>query len=576
MAKQQTIKKTPGQPARKHAPKAPASPAGSGSPGTAWMPWVLAATAFLLFATGFHNEMVAMDDHTATVDNPALKDFSFFRRFNLGMYAPVTWFGYAMAYQVGDKDPFYYHVLSAVVHAINTVLVFRLFRRLGSGRDVFAFVVALLFAVHPLQVEAVSWIAGFSTPLFSLFYLLALNFYVRYLDEPANRRAFWLALGSFLVACLAKSAAVTLPLTMLVVDLWLKRPLNAKTLLEKAPFFLISIVFGLLTLYSRGQSGHTITPLSETYNLFDRFLMASHTVLFYWTKLLIPTGLSIWYPFEKVEGAWPWPYYAAPFVLAGLLYAAWSVRRTAPFVWHGVLFYLSCIVLALPYYTIGTFELRSDRYNYLAALGIFAILASLPFFVKERRPALSTAAWGLLAVLGVFYVGAAATRIGEWRNTLTLMTDAIETQGDNYGQAYLWRGMHYGDRAMTSGKPAELQHAIEDLSKAIERNPGLIEAYKHRGNLYGLTKQFDKSVADLTVYLEKFPNDGEIRYNRALSYLNLNRPQEALADVNKVLETNPNVTRAYRLRGNLYKQLGETAKGEADLKQYEVRQAAEK
>ena len=134
------------------------------------MPWVAAGIAFILFATGFNNPMVAMDDHSATVNNPAVRDFSLkiFTQFNLGMYAPITWLGYALAQALGSGAPFWYHLLSAAVHTANVVLVFRLFHRLESNTTV-AFFIALFFAIHPMQVEAVSWIAAFSTPLFALY-----------------------------------------------------------------------------------------------------------------------------------------------------------------------------------------------------------------------------------------------------------------------------------------------------------------------------------------------------------------------------------------------------------------------
>lgn len=527
-----------------------------------WLPWALAGLAFLLFSTGFGNPMVSMDDHTATLDNPAVTDFKLFSNINLGMYAPLTWLGYAIAYTLGKDSPLWYHLLSGLVHALNVVLVFKLFRRLESSVTV-AGVVAFFFAVHPMQVEAVSWIAGFSTPLFSMFSLLAMNFYVEHTRQESFSQKYWLALGMFLLACLSKSAAVTLPLALLVLDIWLKRPLNQRSILEKIPFFALSVVFGIATLYTRTKAGQTDTP--DIFSVSDRALMICHTILFYWKKLLLPTGLSIWYPFEKTNGDWDWTYYAAPLVLAGLLFLAWRSRRAAPFVWWGLLFYLANIVLALPYSTFGTFELRSDRYNYLACLGIFAILAALPGYLKEKRPGWVGGAWALLVGFGLVWLVTAGLRIRDWKDTITLIDKAIAAEGDNFGKAYLWRGMYLGDKG-------KVGPALQDLTKAIEKNPSLTDAYKYRGGLLGVTKQYEKSVADLNKYLAANPGDGEQYYNRGLSLLNLSRPQDAIADFNKTLELNPDFYRAYRARGNAYKSIGETAKGDADLAEWERRQ----
>lgn len=526
-----------------------------------WLPWVLAGLALLLYATGVSNGMVAMDDHSATVNNPAVKDFALFGQFNLGMYAPVTWAAYGLAYSIGKDNAFWYHLLSALVHAANVLLVFRLFRYLSPNWH-FAGIVALFFAIHPIQVEAVSWIAGFSTPLFSLFYLAALLCYLQYRSESGQTTGrLGLALGLFVLACLSKSAAVTLPLTMLVLDLWLSRTLSAKMLTEKIPFFAVSLFFGVLTLYSRAAAGHTGADALVQYTFFDRFLMVCHTIPFYWLKILAPTGLSIWYPFEKMDGNWPVSYFAAPLVLAGVCWAAWRWRNQAKVVGLGLLFYLSNILLSLPYATFGTFELRSDRYNYLACLGVFALLAALPSALAAKKGSWANAAWGLLFLLSLFYGYQTVHRIRDWKDTLTLINKAIAEQGDNFGKAYLWRGMEYGD----AGKR---QPAIEDFTRAIDKNPGLIDAYKYRGGLLGMTGQHEKALADLNIYLDQNPNDPEYLFNRGVALRKLGKYPEAIADFSKTLQLQPTFAPAYRARGNAYSEMGETAKAQADLEMY--------
>jgi len=526
-----------------------------------WLPWLLAAISFILYSTGFGNEMVGMDDHSATVDNPAVKDFLIFSGFNLGMYAPVTWIGYEIAYILGKDSANWYHFLSALVHGINVLLVFRLFRRLDSSLTMSA-LVALFFAIHPLQVEAVAWIAGFSTPLFSMFCLLAMNYYIRHTKEEAGGfgKNYWLAVTMFLIACLAKSAAVTLPLTLLVLDLWKKRGLSPRVLLEKVPFFVISLGFGLLTLYSRQYAGQLNQPADFT--LLDRGLMACHSVLFYWKKLILPTGLSIWYPFEKTDGAWSWDYLASPFILLAILFAAWRSRQAMPLLWIGILFYLSNIVLSLPWSTFGTFELRSDRYNYLAGLGFFALLASLPDYLKDKKPGWIGAVWAVLLGLAFTWLVTSALRIRDWKDTTTLIGKAIAATGDNFGKAYLWRGMAYG-------KASDAQKAIQDFSRALQKNEMLYESYKYRGNIFGVMKQYQQSVDDLSKFLEHYPDEVPELYNRGLSYANLDRNQDAINDFTRALEIDSTFARVYRARGNCYLKLGETEKGNADLAKYD-------
>jgi tetratricopeptide (TPR) repeat protein len=524
-----------------------------------WVPWAFALVAFFIYSTGFKNAMVGLDDHTATVNNPAVRDFLLFNGFNLGMFAPLTWIGYEIAYILGKDNPFWYHLLSGVVHALNVVLVFRLFRRLDFGLTTAA-LVSLFFAIHPLQVEAVAWIAGFSTPLFSFFSLLATNYYLDHTKEGTGMgKAYWLALGMFVAACLAKSAAVTLPLTLLVLDWWKKRPLDRQSVLEKVPFFAVALGFGALTIYSRQFAGQLNQPAD--FSLLDRGLMVCHSIVFYWKKLLLPTGLSIWYPFEKNNGVWSWDYYASPAILAAILFGAWRSRLAMPLLWFGALFYLSNIILALPWATFGTFELRSDRYNYLAGLGMFAILASLPGILKEKQPKWENTAWAVLVGYTLVCLVGTLLRVRDWKDTPTLLSKAMAVQGDNFGKAYLWRGMAYG-------KAADAPKAIKDFTLAIEKNPMLIEAYKYRGNLHGVMKNFQQSVDDLTKFLEQFPNEVPELYNRGLSYANLNRDREAIADFSRAMELDTSFTRVLRARGNCYKKIGEYEKAAADLSRF--------
>jgi tetratricopeptide (TPR) repeat protein len=153
-------------------------------------------------------------------------------------------------------------------------------------------------------------------------------------------------------------------------------------------------------------------------------------------------------------------------------------------------------------------------------------------------------------------------RIRDWKDTRTLVDKALATSGDNFGKAYLWRGMAYSEAS-------DAQKALQDLSKALQKNPNLHEAYKFRGNIFGMMKNYDQSVTDLTKFLEFYPEEVPELYNRGLSYANLKRLPEAVADFNRAIELDTTFARVYRARGNCLIELGETEKGNADLKKYD-------
>lgn len=531
-----------------------------------WQPVLLAGLAFLLFATGFGNEMLGIDDHMATVDNPAVKNLDL-TAFNLGMYAPVTWIGYAIAYTIGKDNAFWYHLLSALVHAGNVLLVFRLLQRLDV-RDSVVGAVTLLFAVHPIQVESVAWIAGFSTPLFSMFCLLSALFYLRHAEvETGSPKHYALSLGLFVAACLAKSLAVMLPLLLLAIDFLWKKPnvKGVKRLLGYAPYFIIALVFGVFTFYTRSAAGVEVGVAFGEYTPLERFLLVCYTPLLYWWKLLAPLNLSVYYSFNKVNGQLPLIYYAAPLIIAVVVYASWRFRRQAPYLGQGLSFFAANIIFYLPFYSVGTFELCADHYNYLAAIGIFYILVSGWEAARRSFPDFS----GGLLWLGRLWVVALIVlclmQIRLWKDTISIVSNAIDKGFHQHGKMYQARALAFAD------DKKDLAAAMSDFNKALEINPQLFDSYKYRGGLYGVTKQYEKSVADLSKYLEQFPNDAEQHYNRGLSLLNLNRAQEAITDFNKTLEINPDFSRAYRARGNAYNQIGQADRGAADLAEWEKR-----
>ena len=534
-----------------------------------WQTWLPPLLAFALFSMCLRHEILGIDDHTATLDNPAVTSFSPFTHLNLGMYAPITWLFYGLAYALGKDSPIFYHLLSLFAHTANVWLVSRMVQRLSGQRSV-AFWVALLFAVHPIQVESVAWIAGFSTPLYALFFLLAANWYLEYAEQPEQKQPYFLALGAFVLACLSKSAAVTLPLVLVLFDWWAKRPvLERRRIMGYVPFFALALFFGLLTVWSRHEAGMNMDANGNNYSVLDRILVVCYTPVLYWGKYLLPLTLNIYYGFEKVNGQFPWYYWVSPLVLAGVMYAGWRWRNQARYVWFGLLFFFANLSVMLPFRSMGTFELCADHYNYLAVIGIFFLLANGIPALMERWP---NRAGALRAVVGIWTVSMlvlSVRQIGYWKDTLSVVSHAIENGSHQNGRLYEARG-----NALAKNK--DISGAIKDYSKAIEINPELWESYKYRGSLYGARKQYDRSVSDLGKYVEKYPENHEQLFNLGLSLYNLGHLPEAVKAFNRTLELDPDFERAYAARGNAYMAMGDSAKAELDLREYDRRKLKEK
>jgi protein O-mannosyl-transferase len=566
--------------AKKNTPKntTPKSTAPQIQPSQDWTPWILMAAAFFIYAMGFAHPLVEMDDYSATRDNPAVVNFAPFTNFNLGMYAPLTWLFYGIAYQLeggaADKTPdsaFWYHILSALVHAASTCFVFLLMKR-GGLEKLLAAGVALLFAIHPIQVESVAWVAGFSTPLYGMFVLSALLLYQRFVRESHEGVSgamnwYYLAIGMMLLGCLSKSSAVITPLLLIVLDLWNKPHYQSRQaqLMAYAPFFGLALAFGLLTLYSR--SGIDLPfGIRNEYSGIERLFLVAYAPIFYIYKTLLPLRFNVYYAFEKINNQLPVYYYLAPVMIAGLAWAGWKFRKTIPLIGIGLLFFIVNHLVTLPLAPVGSFELCADHYNYLACIGLFIALAGVYQYIANNNKNYQSIANIVIFVFIAFSTIQTLRHLRLWRDVVSLINNAIDNGYDSYGKTYFWRG----SALAKTGKSADIAKAIQDFTKAIEMDSSLTEAYKYRGGLYGVTGKFALSVQDINKYLSTQPADStDYRYNRGLSYLNMGKRAEAMADMNRVIAADPNFYSAFRARGNLYYEMGDTLRGNADIAEFE-------
>lgn len=510
-----------------------------------WPPLTLVLACLGVYALSVSNGFVFFDDDKAILFNTALDNPSlvkFFTGQNLGMYAPITWITYWIGYLISGKEAWGYHAISLVLHLVNGVMVWIMLRKL-TGLNWVAWLTALLFAVHPMQVEAVSWAAALSTVLFTTFYLGSILSYLRYSDTGA---ASWLvaSLGAFVLAVLSKSAAVTLPLVLLAIDFYKNEKLIGKNWLSKIPFLLISLIFGIYTFVTREREGHDIELMSAAFTFVDRFFMVSQTLLFYPVKLLIPLGYSISYPFVKMEGVWPWTYYAAPLVLVAIAFVVWRFARNDKDVLLGLGLYLLPLLVMLPYRTVGSFELRSDRYVYFSCIGLFFLGAVL----LERTKLSVPLRLGLPLVLALVFGYLANQQTEVWKNGEALFNNCVKkTPESSLCQCNL---------AYNELLSYDFQGAIKHYSEALKYDPNTVEAYNGRAQAYLNNRQFDLALADFTKALEGGIVTPRLHLGRGKCLVILNRASEALPDLNKSIELEPNLPEAYYFRAVVYEKGG--------------------
>ena len=559
----------------------------------AWLPQLLlAAAAIVVYATSISNDFVYFDDDKAILYNAALQNPSlskFFTGQNLGMYAPISWIAYWVGHGISGKEAWGYHLLGLLIHALNAVMVFAFLKHL-TGRDWAAFFAALLFAVHPMQVEAVSWAAALSTVLFSSFYLGSLLAYLQWRIKSTSPQIhkspiIWLGVSllAFLAACLSKSAAVTLPLVLLAVDFYLERTATRLTtqgrqtstpasrptttpishqmtlsrqttsLLSKIPFFAGAFIFGLYTFSTRAQEGHNIETSSAVFSLADRFFMACETLLFYPVKLLIPLGYSISYPFVKMEGVWGWEYYAAPIALLALIFFIWKKWRDNPDALLGLALYLLPLSIMLPFRTVGSFELRSDRYVYLSCIGLF-FLAGI--FLEKVKPEIRNAVlFGSAALLGFL----AYHQTAVWSDGVKLFKNCTEKTPES---SLCQCNLAY-NQLITN----DYQNAVNHYSESLKYDPSTVEAYNGRGQAYFQLRKYPEALADFTKAIEAGIVTPKLFLNKGKCLVILNRAPEAVPDLIRSIELEPKSHEAFYFRGVAYEKGGDIPKALADYGQ---------
>ncbi len=517
-----------------------------------------ALAAFLAYLPSLHNGFVSWDDQAYVYANESLRRLDLWR-FLTGNFAgnwhPLTMISLAVDYAVWGLDPFGYHLTNAVIHALNTGLVFLIATRLyglratdngGRGGFMAGLAAALLFGLHPLRVESVAWVSERKDVLFFFFYALSVLVYLRYAAPDAARKARWYlaALALFVLSLLSKPMAVSLPLVLLVLDLYpLGRLENAqdakKAVLEKIPFFAAAVALALVTVFT--QQGALAPSGSVAFKV--RVFTAVRAYAFYLYKTFLPAGLVPYYPLFPNASVLTAGYMAAfALFIAVTVLCVLTYKRTRLFaaLW---LFYVVTLLPASGIVQVGG-QAVADRYTYLPGLAPVLLLAfgaaRLSGAGRGARAAVTATLIGAAAVLSVLSV----RQEHVWKDTVSLWTHEI----DYYPVIFAYRaraaeykklGMtekeiaDYGVIIRTGGQDIDLFHierarafdslgdtaaALKDLGAALAINPASVTALNNRGNVYRKTGDYKKAIADFQRAATLAPANAAVRINMALAY----------------------------------------------------------
>ena len=464
---------------------------------------------------------------------------------------PLTWLSHMLDVSLFGLEPGFHHLVNLLFHLLNTSLLF-LVLKTATGACWRSAFVAALFALHPLHVESVAWIAERKDVLSTFFGLLAIGAYCRYTQRPGWRKFLPVAIF-FSLGLMAKPMLVTLPLVLLLMDFWplgrlkpsmpkassapapagerkkskkkkQQPPTTASVksagtgsphlaiVTEKIPLILLSALSSLITLYAQQQGG--AVSAVDAYPLGTRIANALASYFLYLVKMVWPANLAVYYPFVKDVPVWQ--ALAGALLLIAVTFAAVRTARRFPYLLFGWLWYLITLLPVIGIVKVGEAAM-ADRYTYIALIGPFVAVSWGVYELAARwtRGKEAMAAAGLMVVTAL----AAATFVqaGTWKNSATLFRHALTVTENNF--------MAHTNLAVALIDEARLDEALPHLETATKIRPD-------------------------------FPN---ARFNLGVIRMRQGKDDEAMGHFKAALHIDPGFARASHYAGLLHLQRGESA-----------------
>ena len=521
----------------------------------------LALAILAAYSPLWHAGFVAFDDNDYVVSNDMVKQgvtwpgiVWAFSTIYASNWHPLTWLSHMVDCQLYGLNPAGHHLTSLLLHAANSILLFLLLQRMTKAQWPSA-LVAAFFALHPLHVESVAWIAERKDVLSTLFWILTVWAYVRYTEEHALKspkaETFYMnAVVLFALGLMAKPMLVTLPFVLILLDYWpLQRPWTSlwRSIEEKSLFFILAAVSCAATVMAQ-QHGGALKSLAKV-PMGLRLENAPIACVRYLGKTFWPADLAVLYPLPP-----QWPIWEA--VCAGALLAlitVWVIRcaRARRYLVVGWLWFLGMLVPVIGLVHIGAHSM-ADRYDYLPSVGLFIMVIWTAREWSSRGPAII----GGLALAGCLAVTLVQVRY--WKDSKTLFLHALAVTKDNSIMENNLGNVLLQEHRADEAKP--------HLLRALELNPRFALAHYNLGNIFLAEGRIPEALAQFEIQVNLEPDDSVAQYNFGNVLLNQGLVGDAIPRLEKAVELRPNAADFHFKLGNAYRQAGRT--GEA-IGQYE-------
>ena len=545
----------------------------------------LVALTLFVFLPVRHFGFVNWDDPNYITENPAVQGgFSWsnvawaFTTTHEPYWHPLTWLSHMLDVSLFGMDPGWHHVTNLLIHLGATLVLFSVLRRMTHETGKSAFVAAI-FAVHPLHVESVAWLAERKDVLSTFFLAITIWLYVRYVEGPGLTRYLFVVVA-YALALMAKPMVVTLPLVLLLLDVW---PLGRvsrgqrwlSALVDKIPLLVMALGTSLTTIIVQKNVG--AVPGLDVLPLRSRIANALAGYMTYLSRTIWPAHLSAFYPLHVYPA---WVTLVCALVLGMVTVVAFLLRARQPYVLVGWLWFLITVAPVVGLIQAGE-QATADRFMYVPMIGLSLIAAWEGDVLLKRIGVGTRGATAVAAVLIAAYAMTARVQTGYWADSLTLWRRAADITDRNYvayekiGEALRDRGefdpaaanyeqalrlapagspvyeatLHnsLGLVRVRQGRPDEAEpHFVE----AVRLDPGFAEAQNNYGNALAAQGRYDEAIARYRAALAIKPGFMEALVGIGGSLVRVGRPAEALAPYGEALRADPQSPQAHNGLGS--------------------------
>jgi len=459
---------------------------------------------------------------------------------------PLTWLSHMLDCQIYGMNPGRHHMTNVLLHILNALLLFLVFKRMTGDLWQSGFVAAL-FALHPLHVESVAWVAERKDVLSTFFLMLTLWSYTRYVEDSEFNK-YLLVILFFIIGLMAKPMLVTLPFGLLLFDYWplkrfqlgssgdknhtMKKPFYWGLIWEKTPLFFLSAVSSVGTYLAQKSSGAVHSLASIPFH--TRVANAMVSYVSYIGKMIWPNNLAVLYPYP--ESKMLWKVAGAGLFLIVVSVIAFRMKRTKPYFVVGWLWYLGTLVPVIGFVQVGV-QAMADRYTYLPLIGIFIIIAwGVPDWVPKwryRRIGLAATTIAILAILII----TARLQVRYWSNSVTLFEHALDVTVDN-SIAHL----NLGEALAEQGK---INAAVIHYYEALRIKPGLVAPHLNLGVALKEEGKLDEAIDHFTTALRLKPDCAEAQYELGDTLNKKGDFAGAVKHYQEAIRIKPDYTEAY-------------------------------